>query len=120
MAAKCVNCGEIIIGRTDKKFCSDQCRYGYNNKIKRQNEKLILDINKTLRKNRKILKQFNPEGKTTIRTEYLLKLGFDFRYHTHTYTTKNNNEYRFCYEYGYLKLDEEKTLIVNWQPYMVS
>jgi len=78
------------------------------------------ELNKTLRRNRKILKQFNPEGKTTIRTEYLKRLDFDFRYFTHTFTTKNNNEYRFCYEYGYLKIDEEKTLIVNWQPYMVS
>ena len=32
----------------------------------------------------------------------------------------DDNEYRFCYEYGYLKIDAEKTLIVNWQPYMVS
>jgi len=118
MSKKCLHCNDTFIGRTDKKFCSDQCRNSYNNKITRQNEKLILDINKTLRKNRKILKQFNPEGKTTIRTEYLEKMGFDFRYFTHLFTTKNNNEYRFCYEYGYYKIDEEKTLIVNWQPYM--
>jgi len=118
MSRKCLYCNEIIIGRTDKKFCSDQCRNSFNNRVKRKHEKLILDINKTLRKNRMILKQFNPEGKTTIRTEYLEKLGFDFRYFTHTFTTKNNNEYHFCYEYGYLKLDEEKTLIVNRQPYM--
>jgi len=116
----CLFCGERIIGRTDKKFCDSECRNSYNNKIKRESEKLIIKTNSTLRKNRTILKQFNPEGKTTIRTEYLLKLGFDFRYHTHTYTTKNNNEYHFCYEYGYLNLDDEKTLIVNWQPYMDS
>ncbi|MCD4697943.1 MAG: hypothetical protein K8S16_17100 [Bacteroidales bacterium] len=120
MSGKCLNCGEKIIGRTDKKFCCEQCRNTFNNKIKRQNEKLILDINKTLRRNRKILKQFNPEGKTTIRTEYLVKLGFDFRYFTHAVKTKNNNEYHFCYEYGYLNLDDEKTLIDNWQPYMDS
>jgi hypothetical protein len=120
MSQNCINCDASIIGRSDKKFCCDQCRNSFNNKIKRQNEKLILDINKTLRRNRKILQQFNPEGKTTIRTEYLLKLGFDFRYFTHTYTTKNNNEYRFCYEYGYFNIDEEKTLIVNQQPYMDS
>ena len=120
MSQKCKNCNELIVGRSDKKFCDDLCRNGYNNKIKRQHEKLILDINKILRRNRKILQQFNPEGKTTIRTEYLNKLGFDFRYFTHLYTTKNNNDYRFCYEYGYFNIDEEKTLIVNWQPYMES
>jgi len=120
MPQKCLNCSETFIGRSDKKFCCVQCRNAFNNKIKRQNEKLIFDINKILRRNRKILKQFNPEGKTTIRTEYLRKLDFDFRYHTHTYTTKNNNEYHFCYEYGYYTIDDEKTLIVNWQPYMES
>jgi hypothetical protein len=108
------------VGRTDKKYCDDQCRNAFNNKLKRQHEKLILDTNKILRKNRSILQQLNPVGKTTIRTEYLVKLGFDFRYFTHLFTTKNNNDYRFCYEYGYFKIDDEKTLIVNWQPYMES
>jgi len=119
MSTKCITCGEIIVGRSDKKYCSDQCRYIFNNKTKRKNEKLILDINKILRKNRRILQQVNPEGKTTIRTEYLSKMGFDFRYYTHTYVTKNKNEYRFCYEFGYFKIDNIKTLIINWQPYMV-
>ncbi len=118
MKQKCINCGDTFVGRSDKKFCSDQCRNSYNNKIKREHEKLILDINKTLRRNRKILKTFNPEGKTTIRREYLEKLDFDFRYHTHDFKTKNDNVYKFCYEYGYLELDNEKVLIVNWQPYM--
>ncbi len=118
MKQKCISCGDNFVGRSDKKFCSDQCRNSYNNKIKREHEKLILEINKILRRNRKILKVFNPEGKTTIRRKYLEKLDFDFRYHTHDFKTKNNNIYKFCYEYGYLELDNEKVLIVNWQPYM--
>jgi len=111
-------CGEKIVGRSDKKFCSDQCRNAFNNTIKRSTEKIITDINKILRKNRTILKQFNPEGRTTVRTKYLEKMEFDFRYYTHTYTTKKKFEYRFCYEYGYFIIDDIKTLIVNWQPYM--
>jgi len=120
MPAKCLSCGELIIGRSDKKFCTDQCRYMFNNKIKREHEKLIIEINRILRHNRKILKQFNPEGKTTIKKEYLKKFDFDFRYHTHTYKTKNDNVYKFCYEYGYLEIENEKVLIVNWQPYMAG
>lgn len=118
MVNNCKTCGSILIGRTDKKFCDAQCRSSFNGIKKRKHEALIIEINKTLRKNRKILKQFNPEGKTTIRKEYLDKLGYDFRYHTHSYTTKANNVYHFCYDYGYFKIDEEKVLIVNWQPYM--
>mgnify|MGYP007017147467 CR=1 FL=1 len=85
MSKRCLNCGDSFVGRSGKKFCCDLCRNAYNNKIKN-----IININKILRKNRMILKQFNPEGKTTIRTEYLRKMGFDFKYHTHTYTTKHN------------------------------
>ncbi len=111
MNKKCLACGEALVGRTDKKFCDDQCRNAYNSKIRRENEQNILQINKILRYNRKILKQFNPEGKTTIRREYLEKLNFDFRYHTHTFTTKANNLYKFCYEYGYLELKMIKSLL---------
>jgi len=118
MKQKCLNCGDEFVGRSDKKFCSDQCRNTYNNKIKRKNEELILDINKTLRKNRKILKLLNPIGKTTVRKEYMTKLGFNFKFHTHTFITKNNNQYKFCYEYGYYKIDDEKILIINQQAYM--
>jgi hypothetical protein len=115
----CLECGEKIVGRIDKKFCDAQCRNSYNNKIKRASEKNIIEINRILRMNRKILKQFNPEGKSTVRKEYLTKLGFNFNYHTHTFTTKHNNTYRFCYEYGYLEVEDGlKVLIVNQQPYM--
>ena len=29
----CLECSEKIVGREDKKFCSDGCRNSYNNKI---------------------------------------------------------------------------------------
>ncbi len=117
--ARCLQCGEIIIGRIDKKFCDAQCRNSYNNKTKRDTEKRIIEVNRILRRNRKILKQFNPEGKTTVRKEYLEKLNFNFSFHTHTFTTINDNTYKFCYEYGYLNLDDGvKVLIVNEQSYM--
>jgi RNase H-fold protein (predicted Holliday junction resolvase) len=79
---------------------------------------IVMPQNAILRKNRKILKQFNPEGKTVIRKEHLLKLGFDFNYHTHSHTTSYQNTYYFCYEYGYMFLKDEKVLIINQQKYM--
>lgn len=75
-------------------------------------------LNASLRKNRSILKQASPEGKTTIRRQVLQLAGFDFHYFTHLYRTRQGNTYNFCYDYGYLLLDDEKVLIVNWQPYM--
>jgi len=115
----CLECGDKIVGRIDKKFCDAQCRNSYNNKVKRESEKRIIETNRILRHNRKLLKQLSPEGKTTIRKTFLEKLGFNFNYHTHTYTTVNNNTYKLCYEFGYLEVDDgKKILIVNEQPYM--
>lgn len=65
-----------------------------------------------------ILHQLGPVGKTTIRKEYLDKMGFDFQFYTHTFTTKNSNTYKFCYEYGYMDIEGDKILIILWQEYM--
>jgi hypothetical protein len=116
---KCLHCGKILGGRLDKKFCDHYCRNSYNNNTARDSEKRINEINRILRRNRTILRQINPEGRTTIRKEYLQLQGFNFNYLTHHYVTKTNNVYNFCYEYGYLvSEDDDKIVIVNWQGYM--
>ena len=109
----CLECGEEIIGRADKKFCDDQCRNAYNNKQNSDNVKIVKIINSVLRKNRKILATLNPGGKTKIPKEKLLTKGYDFKYQTHTYTTKEKATYVFCYEYGLLALDNDWYLIVK-------
>lgn len=108
-------------GRVDKRYCSDQCRFLQNNQKRREDkgELLMARINAALRKNRSILRQASPLGKTTIRRQVLELAGFNFRHHTHLYRTKQGSTYHFCYDYGYLLLPEDgKVLIVNWQPYM--
>jgi hypothetical protein len=115
----CVECKNKFNGRSDKKFCSDQCRWLYNNRSKTEKEIDILRINSILRKNRTLLKQLNPVGKTTIRKEVIATQGFDFRYFTHIFTAKNGQTYYFCYEFGYTYIPDDKLIIVNWQPYMM-
>ncbi len=114
----CENCGSEIKGRSDKKFCDNQCRSAFHNSNKNEKEEFIKRINKKLRKNRMLLKFASPAGKTTVRRSFLIEKGFDFRYFTNTYKTKTGNVYQFCYDYGWLELVDEKVLIVNWQPYM--
>ncbi|NDK56663.1 hypothetical protein [Pontibacter fetidus] len=116
----CLQCGSVMTGRVDKKFCSDQCRATAGNRRKDQDigEQLIKEINLRLRRNRYLLHRLSPEGKTTLRREVLEQAGFDFRYFTYLYRTQKGNTYYFCYDYGYLLLEDEKVLIVNWQPYM--
>lgn len=115
MKRQCIACTHEFAGRLGKKYCSDACRFSDHNRRKREcpETKLMDTINSILKKNRRILKQLNPAGKTTLRRDYLLAHGFDFNYITHLYRTRKGNTYYFCYEYGYLLLNEEQVLLVT-------
>lgn len=109
----CLECNEPMVGRSDKKFCSDYCRNAYNNRQNSDSNNLVRNINNTLRKNRRILEKLNPNEKTKTSRDTMLSLGFNFNYHTHLYTTKTGSSYLFCYEYGYLMLENDEVLIVK-------
>ncbi|MEM6736856.1 MAG: hypothetical protein AAGC64_07915 [Bacteroidota bacterium] len=109
----CPECGNPVFGRVDKKFCSDACRNAYNNRANSSTTKLIRQINNTLVKNRRILMELNPNGKKKTHRDRLLKKGFDFDFFTNSYTTKAGDTYHFCYEHGYLELDEGYVLLVE-------
>jgi hypothetical protein len=115
----CGYCNKDLKGRSDKRFCDIQCKSAYHNSNTNPNEALIKDINKQLRRNRGALRQACPMGKATVPKEFLKKLGMDFRYLTHTWKSKNGNLYFFCYDYGYMPVeDQKKVLIIQQQDYM--
>ncbi len=118
MTKQCVECGEKIIGRADKKFCSDQCRNIYNNRLNSDVNNYVRNVNNILRKNRRILAELNPTGKTKIKKEKLLVQGFNFNYFTNTYITKTGNIYYFCYDQGYLEIENDFYALVKKQEYI--
>lgn len=118
MARKCLECGEKLYGRLDQKYCSDQCRSSYNNKLNSDPNNFVRNINNILRKNRRILESFNPAGKTIkVHKDKLMEQGFKFNYFTNIYKTKTKT-YRFCYEQGYLELDNGWMALVVRKEYV--
>ena len=115
---KCLECRFEIIGRSDKKFCSDQCRNNYNNNLKKDETNYIRNVNNILRKNRRILLGLNPGGKAKISRSRLQMKGFNFDYYTNTYTTKNNKIYYYCYDQGYLQMDGDYFFLVLKKDYV--
>ena len=113
MEKTCLDCSEPIKGRADKKFCDDQCRSNFNNRLKIEKSDFVKEVNTILHKNRGVLQKLNPDGKTKISREKLLSKGFSFAYFTHIYQTQKGSIYYFCYEYGYLKLESEDFLLVK-------
>ena len=111
---QCLECGEKIIGRADKKFCSDYCRNAYNNSLNKDSKNLIRNINNRLRKNHRILESFPlSEGKTKTTKTRLIDRGFDFDYFTSLYTTQKGTVYYFVFDMGYLPLDNDFYMIVK-------
>lgn len=108
----CSECGSTLKGRADKKFCSDQCRTAFNNRERSIENNYIKDVNNILKKNRRILLHFNPDGKSRVTISKLKAKGFDFNYYTSTYKTKEGAQYFYCYEQGYLPIEKEQYLLV--------
>ena len=111
----CRTCGSPVKGRADKKFCNDYCRNEFNNSLKSQINNAVRNINNALGKNRRILESYISNGGSTAKTnrENLTEKGFIFKYNTHTYTNKKGHVYFFCYDVGYLPLNNDRYLIVK-------
>lgn len=109
----CLECGERIQGRSDKKFCGDYCRNAYNNKVNADSKNLIRNTNNRLRKNYRILSELNRTGKTKVVKSTLNNHNFDFSLFTSVYTTKTGNVYYYVYDQGYLELDKDFYLLIK-------
>ena len=120
--SQCLECGEIITGRSDKRFCTPYCKSAYHYKKSKEKEMpLFVKIDRQLKKNRQILKIYNKAGLSIVRKEEIVEAGFDPKYFTHYWKAANGNVYLFCYEYGFSVSKEEnatKYVLVTWQKYM--
>ena len=121
LQSTCAYCGEQLQGRADKKFCNQYCKSAHQYEQRKKTESLFLKIDRQLKLNRKLLKYFNKAGKSVIRKKELIELGFKPGYFTYYWKNKQGKVYLFCYEYGFLEIqDKQKTkyLLVQWQEYM--
>lgn len=113
MDKTCLECGDKIVGREDKKFCSDGCRNAYNNKINKDSTNFMRNVNNKLRKNYRILSELNPEEKSKTTKSKLLSKGFDFEFFTNILNTNTGNTYYFVYDQGYRVLEGDYYMLVK-------
>ena len=120
----CLACNKELVGRSDKRFCDIHCKSAYHyKKSVEETPKFFYMVDKQLRVNRKILKQYNKAGKATVRCKKLLNEGFNPKFFTHYWKNQKGDVYLFVYEYGFLKRIEnnvEKYILIQWQEYMNS
>lgn len=112
---RCQECGEVVLGRVDKKFCSDNCRSSYNNKRRIINQTNVKKVNMILVRNRSILYDLSIRFKedTLVTTFQLKMMGFDFAFFTHQTTDRRGKPMFYCYDFGYQPLSGNKLKIIR-------
>ena len=120
--SECDYCNEPLLGRVDQRFCTPSCKSSYHfEKSKEMEASFFQKVDRQLKINRRILKNYNKAGKATVRAEKLLSEGFEPKHFTHYWKNKKGDVYLFCYEFGFLHRKEngrEKFVLVQWQDYM--
>jgi hypothetical protein len=119
---RCGYCEKELFGRSDKKYCNDSCRNKANSSIRKRMKwdepKHLYQIERDIRRNRRILAGTKAwEGEPKILTRgALLDQGFNFEFYTNILETKKGRYY-YCFEYGYLVLQDGKILVVMTDKY---
>ena len=111
----CKMCQTPLRGRSDKLFCSLECKTEYHLKLRRATAKEVLEINKILARNRSILLEIL--GKNSVQKKIprliLDRKKFNYKYHTHI--TRNNvgKIYFYCYDIAWMEFSDNEILIVR-------
>ena len=118
----CLQCSKVLDGRSDKKYCDAYCKSAFQyQKSKTETPQFYKRVDQQLKRNRRLLKQYNKAGKATVRVAVLQNEGFNPNFFTHFWKNNKNEVYLFVYEYGFLKKKDgntEKYVLVKWQDYM--
>lgn len=114
MYKTCLECAEKLLGRSDKKFCSDSCRNTFNNRINREKNRVFLKTNNRLRRNYRLLqKLLARQDHAHVSREHLLDLGFDFKSVTRIHITPKGLRIHFLYDIGYYPKDGSNIRLIG-------
>ena len=121
----CQHCGKELFGRADKKYCNDTCRNQANSKkrkrIKSSEPQHIYQILRDIQRNRNIIRNMGVwENETrVVNRSALMDQGFNFEYFTNILETKKGR-YHYCFEFGWMELENGKILLVMTDRYQVD
>jgi hypothetical protein len=110
----CIFCGRELTGRSDKKFCDDNCRNNHSYKQNKYNNDVINKINKSLLYNRNILKSITKSRRKIVKKQILVNNKFNFDMMTGVRRTQKQQEYKLVYDYAYRYINDEDVLIIKW------
>ena len=110
----CPNCRGLIIGRSDKRFCSDSCRTMFHNRIYRDRHGELTRIDRILKRNHSIIEKLYVTGKRKIQFTDLFGMGFNFDYITSLRENPDNGSSFIlgCYDYTFV-ISHDGTVVIR-------
>lgn len=113
----CPNCGDPFTAkRLNQDYCSADCRVQFNNHQAIQNRATVSEttaiVNAILLKNREVLRRLSEKNEQVSLME-LTQEGFQTNYITYFEPGKHGETKFFCYDYGYIFLNEKTLKIIQ-------
>ena len=102
MERRCRECGAPMSGRSDKRFCCDDCRTAFHNRRYHEAAGHVARINRILRLNRRILAALQAAGIRSIPLSDNRMRGYDRRYFTAMEKAPMRRAVYHCYEYSFI------------------
>ena len=122
----CLECGDRIgYGRSDKKFCCDECRTRYFNNLARGSRACRRKILSRLSRNYQILEQLLKSGETSVELTDLMSFGFVPDAVTGFHKNRFKSDEYWCFDIKYRMTDSRvysisklRNVSLNLQPGM--
>ena len=112
---RCLECGdEIVYGRKDKKFCSDECRHKHHNDNHRSCRHYKRMVGAILDRNHEILEELVRAGIKAIWVADAIAMGYNPAYVT-SYRKHGKRSMCHCYDICYVATDNRMTSISKIQ-----
>jgi len=112
---KCKMCNNKITGRSDKIFCSIECKNSYHIKLKEVNIKATHKIDNILHRNRAILLEIMGKNTTQKKIPRLIldQKKFNFSYFTGLHINVHGKQVHHVYDFRWLIFSDNEVLIIR-------
>lgn len=116
----CLECGDKIrYGRTDKKFCCEECKNKHYNRLAKDSRKLRRKVLRQLDRNYEILESFLHSGMTSADLTDIMSMGFSPGIVTSCKRMRSRIEYT-CFDIKYIMTPSRLSSISKIQNVSVS
>ncbi len=112
----CDQCGAVITGRRDKRFCDIRCKNAYHRDMRRITEPVTKRIDQFLHRNRTILYELWKDARKKrffVSRTKLYKKGFRFKYFTSTYVNNQGKLYHYLYDFRWMEFSTDQIMVVK-------